>query len=79
MAWLYARRGPSLWPVMLLHAAVNNTKDIVPSAVDGATNPRALSTSPVAWITVALLWVVAAVLLIKKMRTMHLARAVPQA
>ncbi|MSO48343.1 MAG: hypothetical protein EXQ49_00330 [Acidobacteria bacterium] len=48
------------------------------SAVDGATNPRALSTSPVAWITVGLLWVAAAVLLIK-MRTMHLARAVPQA
>ena len=76
MAWLYARTGPSLWPVMLFHAAVNNTKDIVPSAVDGATNPWALSTSPVAWITVGLLWVVAAVLLIK-MRTMRVARAVP--
>jgi membrane protease YdiL (CAAX protease family) len=69
MAWLYGRTGPSLWPVMLLHAAVNNTKDIVPSAVDGATNPWALSTAPVAWITVGLLWIVAAVLLIK-MRTM---------
>jgi len=31
---------------MLMHAAVNNTKDIVPSAVAGATNPFALSTSP---------------------------------
>ncbi len=74
MAWLYARTGPSLWPVMLFHAAVNNTKDIVPSAVDGATNPLALSTSPVAWITVGLLWAVAAVLLIK-MRTMRMVSA----
>ena len=49
---------------MLLHAAVNNTKDIVPSAVPGATNPLALSTSLVAWLTVALLWIVAACLLV---------------
>ncbi len=41
------------------NAAVNNTKDIVPSAVPGATNPFALSTSLVAWLTVALLWICA--------------------
>ena len=59
-AWLYARTRGSLLLTMLLHAAVNNTKDIVPSAVPGATQPWALSTSPVAWLTVALLWGTAA-------------------
>ena len=59
-AWLYWRTGGSLLLVMLLHAAVNNTKDIVPSAVPGATNPFALSTSLVAWITATLLWIAAA-------------------
>ena len=59
-AWLYWRTGGSLLLVMLLHAAVNNTKDIVPSAVPGATNPFALSTSLVAWLTVAHLWMAAA-------------------
>jgi membrane protease YdiL (CAAX protease family) len=59
-AWLYWRTGGSLLLVMLLHAAVNNTKDIVPSAGRGATNPFGLSTSLVAWITATLLWIVAA-------------------
>ena len=60
IAWLYARTGGSLLLVMLFHAAVNNAKDIVPSAVPGATNPLALSTSVIAWLTVALLWICAA-------------------
>jgi hypothetical protein len=55
MAWLFARTRGSLLPVMLMHAAVNNTKDIVPSAETGATDPWALSRSLVAWITAALL------------------------
>jgi len=37
MAWLYARTNGSLLLVMLLHAAVNNAKDIVPSALPGPT------------------------------------------
>jgi hypothetical protein len=57
MAWLYWRTEGSLLLVMVMHAAVNNTKDIVPSAVTGATDPFALSTSPVAWLTVAFLWI----------------------
>jgi len=65
MAWLYWRTDGSLLLVMLLHAAVNNTKDIVPSAVPGARNPLALSTSLVAWITVALLWIAAAYFLVR--------------
>jgi membrane protease YdiL (CAAX protease family) len=64
-AWLYWRIGGSLLLVMLLHAAVNNTKDIVPSAVSGATDPFALSASLVAWITVALLWTAAAYFLVR--------------
>jgi len=65
MAWLYARTGGSLLLVMLLHAAVNNSKDIVPSASPGATNPFTLSASPVAWLTVALLWICAAYFLVR--------------
>src|SRR5439155_22847968 len=48
IAWLYLKTQGSLLLTMLLHAAVNNTKDIVPSAVPGATQPWALSTSLVA-------------------------------
>lgn len=65
MAWLYARTRGSLVPVMLLHSAINNTKDIVPSAEAGATNAWALSHSPVAWLTVGLLWLCAAFFLIQ--------------
>lgn len=65
MAWLYSRTRGSLVPVMLLHAAINNTKDIVPSVDAGATNPWALSHSPVAWLTVGLLWLCAAYFLIQ--------------
>jgi membrane protease YdiL (CAAX protease family) len=71
LAWLYARTGGSLLLTMLMHAATNNTKDIVPSAVPGATNPFALSTSLVAWLTVALLWIGALIFL----RTMPSARS----
>ena len=60
MAWLYARTNGSLLLTMLLHAAVNNSKDIVPSAVPGAMNRFGLSASLVAWLTVAVLWICAA-------------------
>jgi hypothetical protein len=59
MAWLYARTNGSLLLVMLMHSAVNNSKDIVPSAVSGGTSTFGLSASMVAWITVALLWICA--------------------
>ena len=65
MAWVYSHTRGSLLPVMLLHAAVNNTKDIVPSVDRGATNPWALSESSIAWITVALLWLGAGYFLIR--------------
>ena len=60
MAWLYARTNGSLLLVMLMHSAVNNAKDIVPSESPGATNTFGLSASLVAWLTVTLLWICAA-------------------
>jgi len=62
-AWLWARTGGSLLLPMLLHSAVNNSKDIVPSATPGAMNTFGLSASLVAWLTVALLWICAGYLL----------------
>lgn len=57
-AWLYWRTGGSLLLVMLLHAAANNTRDLVPSATVVAST-FALNASPVAWLTVAFLWIAA--------------------
>lgn len=65
IAWLYSNTRGSLLPVMLLHAAVNNTKDIVPSVDTGATNPWALSHSSIAWVTVTLLWLCAGFFLMR--------------
>ena len=82
IAWLYLKTQGSLLLTMLLHAAVNNTKDIVPSAVPGATQPWALSTSLVAWLTVVLLWIAAACFLVdmrKQALPLPLARRVTAA
>ena len=68
LAWLYWRTDGSLLLVMLMHAAVNNTKDIVPSAVEGATDPLALSTSLVAWLTASLFWACAVYFLVRMRR-----------
>jgi hypothetical protein len=45
---------------MLLHAAINNTKDIVPSTGGTASTPFHFNASPVAWLTTGLLWLSAA-------------------
>jgi membrane protease YdiL (CAAX protease family) len=74
MAWLYARTGGSLLLTMLLHAAINNSKDIVPSAQPGSTGIFAWNASAVAWLTVVLLWICAGFLL-ARMRKMRLAGA----
>jgi hypothetical protein len=60
LAWLYARTNGSLLLTMLLHAAVNNSKDIVPSATQDATHILTLKASLVAWLTAAVLWMCAA-------------------
>ena len=68
MAWLYAHTNGSLLLVVLMHAAVNNSKDIVPSAVPGITNTFGLSASLVAWLTVTFLWICAAFFLARMPR-----------
>jgi membrane protease YdiL (CAAX protease family) len=68
ITWLYANTKGSLLLTMLMHSAVNNTKDIVPSAEQNATNPYALSGSLVGWLTAALLWVCAGYFLFRMRR-----------
>jgi membrane protease YdiL (CAAX protease family) len=60
IAWLMGNTGGSLLLAVLMHSAINQTKDLVPSKVAGADNLWALSSSSVAWLTVALLWLCAA-------------------
>lgn len=62
-AWLWQRTGGSLLLTMLMHAAVNNGKDIVPSATPGGTSTFGLTASLTAWLTVAMLCLCAAYLL----------------
>ena len=57
MAWLYWRTGMSLILVMLMHAAINNTKDIVPSVSRVAQNPLVPTASSISWIGMVLLWI----------------------
>jgi membrane protease YdiL (CAAX protease family) len=77
IAWLWARTGGSLLLPMLLHSAVNNSKDIVPSATPGAMNTFGFSASLVAWMTVVLLWMGAAYFL-TRMRKIDLYVAEPR-
>jgi uncharacterized protein len=72
IAWLYANTRGSLLLVMLMHSAVNNTKDIVPSADRGATDSMAWSHSLVAWMTVTMLWVCAGYFLVRMRRDVKL-------
>jgi membrane protease YdiL (CAAX protease family) len=71
IAWLWARTNGSLLLPMLMHAAVNNSKDIVPSATLGATNTFSLNASLAAWLTVTLLWICAAYFLIRMSKREH--------
>lgn len=76
MAWLWERAGKSLLLTMLMHSAVNNSKDIVPSA----TSPGAifgLSASAVAWMTVLLLWICAVYFLVRMSKAKAVAAVLP--
>jgi membrane protease YdiL (CAAX protease family) len=55
-AWLYARSGGSLLLVMLLHSAINNSKDVVPSGVGNPPGVFSLHASAVSWLSLGLLW-----------------------
>ena len=59
-AWLYARTNGSLLLTMLLHAAINNSKDIVPSGLLGGTDTFGFHASRISWISLALLCACAA-------------------
>ena len=48
-----------------MHAAINNTKDIVPPIARAAGSPFVTSASLMAWIGVVLLWVSATYLLVR--------------
>jgi membrane protease YdiL (CAAX protease family) len=65
MAWLYWKTGMSLILVMLMHAAINNTKDIVPSVSRVAQNPLVPTASSISWIGMALLWIPAVYFLVR--------------
>ncbi|HKC81443.1 MAG TPA: type II CAAX endopeptidase family protein [Gemmatimonadaceae bacterium] len=65
IAWLYANTNGSLFLTMLMHSAINNTKDIVPTGARPPGNPFSLSASLMGWITAALLWICAAYLLLR--------------
>jgi membrane protease YdiL (CAAX protease family) len=69
MAWLYQRTNGSLLLTMLMHAAINNTKDILPSGVAGATNSFTFSASVVGSMTVVVLWICAAFFLVSMRRS----------
>ncbi len=64
IAWLYWRTQGSLLLTMLMHAAINNTTGIVPGATT-VTSPLVVGTSPVGWLTVALLWIAAGYFLVR--------------
>jgi uncharacterized protein len=72
LAWLYAHTRGSLLLVMVMHAAINNTKDIVPSALPGEAGAGA---SLVSWLTSALLWIGAAYFLATMPRARNVASA----
>lgn len=64
-AWLYWRTRGSLLLVMLLHAAINNTKDVVPTILRTPGNPLLPGASLVAWLGAAVLWIPAAFFLMR--------------
>jgi membrane protease YdiL (CAAX protease family) len=65
MAWLYVHTNGSLLMTMLMHAAVNNIKDIVPSAAPIPRGVFSLHASLVMYLTVVVMWIAAGYFLIR--------------
>lgn len=65
IAWLYTHTNGSLLLAMLMHAAINNAKGIVPSGTANATNAFSIHASSILYLTAALLWVTAAYFLVR--------------
>ena len=68
MAWLYWRTGGSLLLVMLMHAAINNTMELVPPTLRAPENPWVPSASLMDWFVPALLWIGAGYFLVRMRR-----------
>jgi CAAX protease family protein len=60
ITWVYVHTEGSLLLAMLMHAAINNTKDIVPSGSANAKDAFSLHASSVMYLTTAVLWAAAA-------------------
>jgi membrane protease YdiL (CAAX protease family) len=71
MAWLYWRTNESLFLVMLMHAAINNTRGSVPWAGAAGTTPFRLDASLLGWLTAGVLWI-PAVYFLARMRSSRL-------
>ena len=69
MAMLYARSEGGLFLPMLFHAAVNNTKDIVPSGSPGAHDVFSPHASLEAWLGAVVIWASTALILVWMART----------
>jgi uncharacterized protein len=69
ITWLYVHTNQSLTLAMVMHSAINQTLEIVPSAVANPVNPFAISPSLVAWLTTAFLWITAVYFLVRMPRT----------
>jgi uncharacterized protein len=69
MTWLYVRAEGSLLLVMLMHAAINNTTGVVPSARAGPGSLFGLSAPLMAWLTIGVLWTGGAILLARLARS----------
>lgn len=65
MTWLYWKTGGSLLLVMLMHAAINNSKGIIPTGSLPSAHPFTLNASLLAWLTVGVLWLCAAYFLVR--------------
>lgn len=71
LAWLYWRTDGSLLLTMFMHAALNNTKDIVPSGAVQAGGVFTIHAPLVSGLTVLLLWLVVALLLVRMRSASH--------
>lgn len=65
LAWLYAESGGSLLLVMLMHAAINNSKDVVLSGASIAPGVFSLNAPLIAWLGLAVMWAWATYFLIR--------------
>lgn len=65
ITWLYVHTNGSLLLTMLMHSAINNTKDIVAFGAQPPGNPLVPRASLVGWLTAGLLWICAGYFLVR--------------